>query len=272
MSRVAVFAGSGDLPVRIVNRLSEQGRQFCVISYSDNPHFSDAHVMSMRHVQRTIDFLKRENVTHVVFAGGVQRPSLLTLFPDWRGFKALLANIFTVWGDDGLLRVAARELEKDGISVIGAHEIVPEVLAPPGLLTRKHKIDAADMRVKYGIMAARALGRKDKGQAVIVGSDQRLLLENARGTDALIRRAQRKKIKDSVLVKMKKPKQDFRFDLPAIGLRTVENAHAAGIKAIVVDARHTIVLDQPQIFDLADTLGIAVLSVTEDMYTDKMHD
>jgi len=275
--RVAVIAGSGRLPANVVDGLVASGHApFVVLAAgeADDDTALRAHdhvTLEIEDFATLIPLLRKKGVTHVVMAGGVGRrpnwwrmrptPSLLSV-----AAKALYA---LSRGDDGLLRTIVRVFEDKGFKVVGAHEIVPDLLAVEGLLT-KASPTAADRRdLDAALAAAKAIGGLDIGQAAVAIGGRVIALEGIEGTDGLLERTKALRshgriaaAKRGVLVKCAKPSQELRADLPAIGLVTVEGAHAAGLAGIGVEAGRSLILDHAAVIARADALGLFVVGLS----------
>lgn len=274
---MGVIAGSGSLPVEVVSRLVADGRKpFLVLVAGEaepHPAFADCEsvVLGVEQSGSLVSHLRRAGVTHAVLAGGVaRRPALLALLRNAAGLVRLLPRLIAglVKGDDGLLRALVGHIEAGGIKVVGAHEIVPDLLAPAGTLTRA-KPHASDCRdIDAALAAARAIGALDIGQAAIAVGGRVIALEGIEGTDGLLERARALRGHGriagktrGVLVKCAKPGQELRADLPAIGPRTVEDAHAAGLAGVAVEAGRSFILSSHDTIARADALGLFVVGL-----------
>jgi UDP-2,3-diacylglucosamine hydrolase len=207
--------------------------------------------------------LREHHVEEIVFAGGVKRPSLLSLRPDWRAAKFFARVGYRALGDDGLLTAVIREFEGEGFRVIGADELLGSALATVGPIGR-HVPDAqAEDDIALGFRVVRALGALDIGQAAVVQQGLVLGVEAIEGTDALIARCAglRREGPGGVLVKAPKPGQERRADLPTIGRRTVEAAAAAGLRGIAVEAGASFVLDRVATAAAANRAGLFVVGI-----------
>jgi hypothetical protein len=197
-------------------------------------------------------------------AGGIHRPSVSSLRPDWRAARFFAKVGYRALGDDGLLSAVVKELESEGFRVVGVDQILPSALAPAGPFGKLAPDEQAASDIAHGLRLARAIGALDIGQAVVVQQGLVLGVEAIEGTDALLARcaALRRDGAGGVLVKAKKPTQETRADLPAIGVRTVAAASRAGLRGIAVEAGATLVLDLPGVADAADRAGIFVVGVS----------
>lgn len=206
-----------------------------------------------------LDALRAADVAEVVMAGAVQRPKLSELKTDFKG-AAMLARIAgrAALGDDSLLSAVVSEIESEGFKVVGADSILFDLLTPAGVLGRHGPDAAARNDISIGFSAARALGKADVGQAVVVKDGSVIASEGADGTDAMLSR-----VRGGVLVKVKKPQQERRVDLPTVGPTTIKNAAAAGLVGLAVEAGHTFMLDRERMVGMADEAGLFVVGVTD---------
>lgn len=205
--------------------------------------------------------LKEAGVVDLVLAGAVRRPSVSELGLDWRGVQLFAKLGLRALGDDSLLRAVARELEKEGFRLIGPDSFLNHALAlQTGPLGLHRPDDQAQADIERGIVVATALGRIDVGQAVVVQQGIVLGVEAVEGTDSLLARAGhlRRDGSGGVLVKLPKPGQERRIDLPTIGPTTIEKAAAAGLRGIAIEAGGVIVLDRSASIAAADRLGLFV--------------
>jgi DUF1009 family protein len=273
--RVALIAGSGRLPEEVAEKLSAQGMApFVVVLEGEGPsgRFDpyDHVVMALEEATGLLAVLRRHNVGRVVLAGGVsKRPNPWKMRKDLR-LMVLLARFFVplARGDDSLLKAVARYFEDNGMKVVGAHEIVPDLLATEGTMTKAKPLRADFPDIEAGRLAACALGRLDIGQGAIAVGGRAVALEDIDGTDALLARAKALRShgrlagrKRGVLVKCAKPGQELRADLPTIGPATVEAAHAAGLAGIAVEAGRSFVLHQAETIARADELGLFIVGI-----------
>jgi UDP-2,3-diacylglucosamine hydrolase len=266
--RLGIVAGGGGLPRRLVDACQTTGREVFVLALEGAAE--PATVAGVPHAwcrlgaaARGLTLLRENNVTELVLAGGVRRPSLSMLRPDWRAAKLFARIGYKALGDDGLLSAIVAEFEREGFRVIGADELLAAGLAPVGALGGLRPDAQALADIEHGQRIARALGALDIGQAVVVQQGLVLGVEAIEGTDALLRRCAelRREGPGGVLVKIEKPGQEQRADRPTIGPRTVALAAEAGLRGIAVEAGATIVLDRHQVVDAADRAGLFVVGI-----------
>ena len=269
--RIAIVAGSGQLPRDLAGHLAASGAVPFVVMIEGEAGSElaafDHETLSLEEFPGFVPLLQRRQVTHAVFAGGIgRRPRLRDMRPSL-GLLAMLPRALAALrrGDDGLLRAIAGLVEAGGIKVVGAHQIMPDLLATAGRMTRAGptKGDLAD--IGAGAAAARAIGRLDIGQAAVAVGGRAIALEGIEGTEGLLHRVVALRShgriagkKRGVLVKVSKPGQEARLDLPAIGPDTVTAAHEAGLAGIAVEAGRSLVLDFAGVVGEADRLGMFV--------------
>ncbi|MFC4625283.1 LpxI family protein [Daeguia caeni] len=273
--RIAIIAGNGLLPISVAAALKADGNPPFLLPLRGE---AAAELYGYEHQEiSTVDFgvlikvLRQAGVRRVVLAGGVKnRPHLTDIKFNWPTLCAA-AYMFGALGkgDDALLRAFMRLLERFGFSLVGAHEIVPHLLAPrPGTrLTLAVPDRQACEDITLAKEAALRLGDLDIGQGAIAAGGRVIALEGAEGTDLMIERvvelraAGRIPRRGGVLVKMAKPQQDERADLPAIGVQTVENAARAGLSGIAVEGQRSFILGLAETIAKANEKGLFITVV-----------
>jgi DUF1009 family protein len=269
--KLAILAGSGALPGRLIEACRASGRDFLVVAVDGHadpavvgaaPHMW----MSLTAAGDAVEALRQRGITELVMAGTVRRPSWSELrkadtwtakFVGRLGLRAL--------GDDGLLSAITEVLETEGFRILGPDEVVDGLVAEPGPLGRHAPDQQAIVDIDCGVAVARALGALDVGQAVVVQQGIVLGVEAVEGTDALIERC-RGLARDGpggVLVKVSKPQQDRRLDLPAVGPGTATRAAAAGLRGIAVEAGRALILDRDAVVAAADAAGLFIYGIAD---------
>ncbi|CCF19334.1 conserved protein of unknown function [Pseudorhizobium banfieldiae] len=273
--RLAIVAGWGQLPLYLAEAAREAGEDPVIVALADEADRSfegfetlSAGVGDLAGIER---FIREKGVGRVVMSGAVRRrPELHDIRPTFRTLLQVPAVIRTLvsGGDDAVLQMVIKLFEGMGCRVLGAHEIAPGLLARTGPLTSARPA-AEDLRdIEQAVEAALALGRLDVGQGAVSVGGRVVALEGAEGTDQMLERvvelrregriSQRRR---GVLVKLCKPQQDVRADLPAMGLSTVENASRAGLAGIAVEAGRSLVLEEQALVAAADRAGIFVCGI-----------
>jgi DUF1009 family protein len=267
--RLGIIAGGGVLPVKVAAAARAAGRGVFIVGLEG---FADPAILApwpheirrLGAASRIVAALRENGCQDLVMIGPVRRPSLLDLRPDVEGAK-LLTRIgrAAFAGDDGLLAAVIRVLTEEGFRVIGAQEIIQEVLAPAGVLTRTRPDAQAMADINRGVRVVGLLGSADVGQACVVQQGLVLAVEAIEGTDAMLRRAGelRRDGIGGVLVKLVKPGQDKRADLPTIGADTVRNAAAAGLRGVAFEAKATILAEREACLAAADAAGVFLLGL-----------
>jgi UDP-2,3-diacylglucosamine hydrolase len=268
----AVIAGNGLLPGIVARALVEAGeRPFVVMLRGEaGPDLAvhDHVEIGVAELGLLIRALKTAGARRAVLAGGVKsRPRFSTFRLD-RYTLSIVPSIIRALGrgDDGLLRALIGFIESYGVEVVGAHEVVPDILAPdPGrAITRRRSKAADEMNIVGALVAARAIGALDIGQGAVAVGGRVIALEAVEGTDAMLRRVAdlrrsgRLKAAGGVLVKCAKPAQEERADLPAIGVGTVENAADAGLSGIAIESGRSLILGYGETIAAADRLGLFI--------------
>lgn len=271
-SPLGLAAGSGDLPRKLIAACRRAGQPVFVFALKG--HCEPLTVKDVDHVWLRIGAVGRikralhdHRINRLCMAGNVKRPSLLTLMPDWEMIKFIVRFGFRTLGNNALLEAVHVRLSEEGVKLIGAHEIIDDLLIPPGPLTVLRPDAGAEADIDIGLAAAKKIGEADIGQAVVVRGGSVIARESIDGTDAMLDRVRREASAigvaqaGGVLVKVKKPQQDQRLDPPVIGVSTLEKAAEAGLSGIAVEANGTLVADQQAVQATADRLRLFVVAV-----------
>ena len=214
-------------------------------------------------LDRIIRTLRDGNVDCAVMAGGIRKATLLEHFaPDERAQRML--QRLTDFGDDAILRGVAGEIESEGIPVVESTLFLDSLLTPVGPLTTAVPNEAQWDDIRKGFAVAKALGAFDIGQSVVVRAGIVLAVEAIEGTDATIRRGARP---GAVVVKVSKPQQDLRFDVPAVGADTPDVCSECGVAVLALEAGKTLLLDKEELLRKADEIGLAVVGVEPEAIT-----
>jgi len=268
LEKLGIIAGGSLLPEILVQRCRAAGRPVFVAvlkGQGDPARFPDAETESFRlgAVGAVIKRLKAQGISEIVLAGAVRRPKATDLIPDLWTTRFLARTKALGLGDDGLLKAVLRVLEgEEGFHVLAPHDIAPDLLTPAGTLGAHAMPDDMRRDLVAGIAGARDLGRRDAGQAVIAAGGRVVAEEGAEGTEAMIAAAGNE-ARGGVLVKAMKPGQEPRVDLPAVGPDTVDQALAAGLRGIAVEAGRSLTLDRDEMMRRADVAGLFVRGFTD---------
>ena len=261
---LGILAGGGTLPAQVAAAARAAGRDVFIIGLEG---FAEPHLLAgwphavirMGAAGRILATLRAHGCQDLVLIGPVRRPSLLDMRPDAEGAR-ILARVgrAAFAGDDGLLAAVIRVLSEEGFRVIGAQDVLRAPLARAGVLTRAEPDAQAMADIRRGVAVVRALGRVDVGQGCVVQQGLVLAVEAVEGTDAMLARAAglRRDGPGGVLVKLVKPGQDRRADLPTVGPETVRRSAAAGLRGVAFEAGGTILADADATLAAADAAGI----------------
>jgi DUF1009 family protein len=271
---LGLIAGAGVMPLRVAAAAAQAGRPvFCVLleGYADPADYVayPAEIVPLGRIGRMIEAMRQHGARDLVLAGRVTRPSLLSFRFDAEGVRlvAKLGARAIFGGDDGLLSAVLRVIREEGFRPLGAQEVFDGLLVEEGVLTVARPDAQARADITRAIAVARALGAADVGQGCVVQQGLVLGVEAIEGTDALLARCAglRREGPGGVLVKLVKPRQDIRADLPAIGPETVRNASTAGLAGIAIEARDgaagTLVLDRQETVASADAAGLFLVAI-----------
>jgi DUF1009 family protein len=267
-SKIGIVAGGGQFPLLFARAAKREGRQVVVVAHEgeSRPDLATAADrlcwIKLGQLGKIIKFFKQEGVSEAVFLGTITKTRVFRdIRPDWRGIS--LWRQIRIRQDDSILRAIASELEKEGIRIRESTLYLQQLLFPKGVLT-KHKPAADQIKdIIFGWQVARAIGSLDIGQCVVVRDRTVLAVEAIEGTDAAITRGSKLAGEKAVVVKVKKPHQDFRFDLPAIGLTTIATMQKAKASLLAVETGQALLFDGEAVVREADKSGIIIVGVEE---------
>jgi len=269
LKKLCIIAGKGELPRRIIRECHDKQRDVFVISFegitdketTENVEHQSLHIGKVGKIIKT---LRENGIEEVTLAGGVGRPPLSSLSMDFTALKLItkLAKLPS-HGDDKVFSAIIKFLEERNFMVVGADEILNELLIQEGPLGSIKPDKQAERDIKIGVNAALKIGELDIGQAVVIQQGQILGVEGAEGTDKLVERCHElhNEGPGGVLVKVKKPEQDSRVDLPSIGIYTIENAYKSGLRGIAIEASASLVINRKQVIKKANELGVFVTGI-----------
>ncbi len=270
---LGILAGGGPFPGQVAAAALAAGRAVFIVGFQDfaDPAVIGAFPHAMARLGaagQILALLRAQQCREVVLVGPVKRPSLLDLRPDGEGVR-ILARIgkAAFSGDDGFLAAIVRVLGEEGFIVRGAHEFLAGAVAPVGTMGRFAPDDTAWTDIARGVTVVRALGRVDVGQGCVVQQGHVLAVEAAENTDRMLARVRELALPGpgGVLVKLVKPGQERRADMPTIGPRTLAGAAAAGLRGVAVEAGGTLFTDRDVCVAEADRLGLFLVGVDPDM-------
>ncbi len=271
---IGLLAGSGRFPILFAEAARRQGlRVACVgIKYEAPDELRELcdsfQIAGVARLGGMIRAFRRLGVRRIVMAGKVTKNVIYTpwrmvqLMPDFRTIRWWYFRNRVDNRDDSLLLGVIAEFERDGMTFASALDFCPELLVKDGVLTRRSPTPGERKDIEFGWNLAKEMGRLDVGQSVAIKEKAALAVEAIEGTDRCIERAGHLcRAGGWTLVKVAKPQQDMRFDVPTIGVTTIENLHKAGARVLAIEAGKTILLDQDKVIALADRYGLSIVAM-----------
>lgn len=267
--KLGLIAGNGRFPFLVLDAARAQGHEVTIVAAKEEtfPELNDAaarhgspiHWISLGHLGTCISLLKDAGVTHAVMAGQVKHTKIFSsgIVPDLM-FAGLLKHLWAR-NTDGLIGAVANVMREHGIELMDSTTLLQPLLAKPGVLTRRPPTDEEQKDFEFGYRMADAIAGLDIGQTIAVKHQAVVAVEAMEGTDEVIGRAGYLAGPGVRVVKVAKPKQDMRFDVPVIGFATVQAMRVAGASALSIDAGRTLVLDGEAVIAAANEAGIAIV-------------
>jgi DUF1009 family protein len=276
---IGILAGWGRYPVMVAEAIRRRGGRTAILAIRDHADadleaLADIHgTVGVAEIGGAISFFRRHGVRRATMAGKIHKARLFARhawvrhLPDLRGLRTFWPHVVSRRRDnrdDSLLGAIAAAFDTDGVAICPATDLAPELLAAPGVLAGAPLSARQEADVAFGWRLAKELGRHDIGQTVVVKNRAPLALEAIEGTDACIRRAGSLcPAGGMVVVKVAKPRQDLRFDMPTIGTGTLESLAAAGAAVLAIEAGRTILVDAPDLADRARRAGVTIASFAD---------
>jgi len=264
--RLGLIAGNGRFPIIFADNARKLGYRVSAVAHEGETdpelthHVDCIHWIKIGQLNKLINAFKEDGVHQAVMLGGIKKTHVFTTVrPDFRTLA--LATRLALWKDDDILREFAKELEREGITICESTFGLDGILAEAGTLTSREPSEKEWSDVRYGWEVAEAIGRLDIGQCVVIKDRVVVAVEAVEGTDEAIKRGGQLAKDGAVVVKRCKPQQDLRFDLPAIGPRTIEVMRSVKASVLAVEAGRTVVLDREQMLDKARSAGIAIVAL-----------
>lgn len=262
-----LIAGNGRFPFLVLEGARSQGIEMAVVAIREeaSPELESAakriHWVSLGELGKAIEALHSERVTRAVMAGQVKHAKIFSsIRPDWKMTRLLMS--LAVKNTDSLIGAVARVLEEEGIQLVDSTAFLDPLLARPGVLTRRAPTEDERADLDYGRRVARHIAALDLGQTVVISACACIAIEAMEGTDATVERAARLAAgRRLTVVKVSKPAQDMRFDVPVVGLPTIEVMQRCGATALGIDAGRTLLFDRNDLLTAADRAGIAIDSM-----------
>ena len=274
LPKLGIIAGSGTLPLDIINECKRIKRHFFVIALKghtqlktviDTPHYWTR----LGAAGKAVAILHEQGVSEIIMVGAVKRPSLFQLWPDFWTIKFFLETGIHNKGDDKFLSTLIHVLEDiEKFRIVGVQSLLPNLLASAGIYGKIRPSNEDRLNIKVAWAAALELGRRDLGQAVVVRAGKIIAEENISGTANMIASLSptAEKSQSGVLVKVSKPGQELRADLPTIGPDTIEQVSLAGLAGIAIESRNSLVLNKAKTIKAANDAGIFIFGIESGDY------
>jgi UDP-2,3-diacylglucosamine hydrolase len=279
MERIGLIAGNGRFPFLVLEAARAQGYEVVVAAIKEETfpeiesHAAAVHWLSLGELSKLIETFQREGVRRAVMAGQVKHKQIFSsIRPDWRLAKLLLS--LTTRNTDSLLGAVAKVLADEGIALEKSTWLLEPLLVKAGVLTKRGPSEQERKNIDYGRGVARQLAQHDIGQTVVIAEAACVAVEAMEGTDATIERAGQimrsfdgelhgeasTLSRELTVVKIAKPNQDMRFDVPVVGVKTIEVMRAAGATCLALDAGKCLLLDGQKVIEAADGAGVTVVA------------
>jgi UDP-2,3-diacylglucosamine hydrolase len=266
--RLGLIAGNGRFPIIFADNARKLGYHVSAVAHEGETdpelanHVDRIHWIKIGQLNKLINAFKDDQVHQAVMLGGIKKTHVFTTVrPDFRTLA--LATRLALWKDDDILRELAKELEKEGITICESTFGLEGILAEEGLLTTRRPSEKEWEDIRYGWEVAHDIGRLDIGQCVVVKDRVVVAVEAVEGTDEAIKRGGQLAKDGAVVVKRCKPQQDLRFDLPAVGPRTIDIMASVNASVLAVEAGRTILLDRDLMLEKAKAARIAVVGLVK---------
>ena len=261
---IGLIAGGGQFPLMVAQAARKRGLRVVAVAHLDETDSSLSEEVDkvvwirLGQLGQLIKAFKKNGVGSALMAGSVRKKRMFEIRPDLKGLS--IASKLAIFHDDDILRAVAKELANEGVEIVSCTSYLPELLAPPGCFTKRRPTKAEKEDIHFGWKVAKELGRLDIGQCVVVRKKTVLALEAIEGTDETILRGGRLAREKAVVVKVSKPGQDLRFDVPSVGLETIKVMSQVKASVLAVEAQKSLLFDKSEMIDYADRAGITIVS------------
>jgi len=265
MKNIGMIAGNGRFPFLVAQEIKKHGDRVIAVALKEEAdkeieNFCDETIwLSVGKIQKIIDAFKDRNVDTAIMVGQVKHAKIYSAITmDLRALKIMtsLVNKKT----DTILGAVVKEFEKDGITFLPSHIYLKHLLAQKGVIAGKKLNSDESKDAEFGFKMAKAIAGLDIGQTVVVKDKSVLAVESIEGTDECIKRAYSLGGENAIVVKVAKPNQDFRFDVPVIGTRTIDTLNDNKIRAMIIEADATLILDKEEVLEKAKKTNVTIIA------------
>lgn len=262
---IGIIAGGGQFPLIAAEAVKDKGFKTVAIAFEGETDpaltgkVDEIEWIRLGQLGKLINVFKARDVKKALMAGSINKKRMFgNIRPDLRGLTFM--SKFAIFHDDSILRALADELGGEGIEIVSSTEYLPELLAPEGCLTKRKPTREEKKDIEIGWRIAKELGRLDIGQCVVIRNKTALALEAIDGTNATILRGGKIAGEKAVVVKVSKPEQDLRFDVPSVGIETINSMIDVKASVLAIEAHKTLVFDRNDMVDLANKNKISIIS------------
>ena len=266
MEKIGLIAGNGKLPIVFAQVLAQKNLKVIAVAHrgetldSLEKYVDTIFWIDLGQLQRLIEIFKKEQISNVIMVGGVTKASMFSgIKPDAKAISLL--SKLAHKKDDLLLRSFAKVLEKEGINVQSSTRYLPSILAQKGVITKGVPTKDQYKDIRFGWDIAKGIGKLDIGQTVVVKDQVILAVEAIEGTDETIKRGGRLGNGQVVVVKVSKPHQDMRFDIPVVGIETIHSLKEVRGSVLAIEAGNTIIMEKEEMVRFADEEGISIVAI-----------
>ncbi len=268
--KIGLIAGGGQFPILFCKRAIDKGYKVYAIGFNTetekalSDYAEDVKWLYLGQLSKLIAFFKKYNISQAVMLGSIKKTNFFKdIRPDFKALSFLAKTVMT--HDDSALTSFADLLLKEGIDILPSTFLLPELISPKGCWTKRKPDKVEKNDIIHGWKVAKEIGKLDIGQCVVISNGTVLAVEAIDGTDATITRGGELSHKSgAVVIKLSKPSQDLRFDLPSSGKQTIEIMHQSGATVLVLEAEKSLSFDREEMIDLADQYNISILGYTDD--------
>lgn len=267
MAKLGIISGGGQFPLLVARGAKSMGHFVAAVAFDGHSNMDIAgetdafKQLNLGQLGKLISFFKDNGVEQVAMAGSINKPKALGFKPDFRAAKLVMKAVSSSGGDASILGLIIRELESEGFTVVPPHEFTPEIVTPSGVLTKRKPNSTEKQDLELGLEVAKTVGKLDIGQCVVVKKKIVAAVEAMEGTDAAIRRGSELAGKGACVVKVFKPGQQRRADMPSVGLKTIELMAETGAKCLGIEAGASLFFDMPEAVKLADKNSITIVGL-----------
>lgn len=268
--RIGLIAGGGQFPLLFSKKAAQKGYKVFAVGFNSETdkilldHVDELKWIYLGQISKLLKYFKRNQITEAVMLGSIEKTNIFKdIRPDFKALSFIAKTART--HDDSILTSFADLMAKEGIKILPSTFLLPELISPKGCWTKKKPDKAEKKDIIQGWKLAKEIGKLDIGQCIVISNGTVLAVEAIEGTDAAVKRGGKLSHKNgAVVVKLSKPSQDLRFDLPSSGCQTIETMHKAGATILALEAEKSLSFDREEMINLANKYNISIIAYTDD--------